>query len=88
METRVAVPFLHHQWTVPFYHSNGIKSCLLLEIIYGVTFYIPHDWLKNNQSGAASSTSTVPPHVHTFFKLTDLPFFPFDINDVTQNLDC
>ena len=49
-------------------------------------FYMPHDWLKNNQSRAAISTSAVPRHVSAFFKLTSL--FPFDANDITRNLDC
>ena len=43
-----------------------------LEIIYGVTFYVLLDWLKNNQSRDAISTSAVPLHVHVFFKLTSL----------------
>ena len=48
-------------------------------------FYEPRDWLKNNQSRGAISTSAVPPYVRAFFKLT--PFY-FDTNDVTRNLDC
>ena len=36
---------------------------------------MPRDWLKNNQSLAAISTSAVPQHVRAFFKLTSL--FPF-----------
>ena len=58
----------------------------LLEIIYGVTFYMPRDWLKNNQSRAAISTFAIPPHVHTLFKLTSL--YPFHATNVTRNLDC
>ena len=58
----------------------------VFEIIYEITFYAPLDWLKNNQSWAAISTSAIPPHVHAFFKLTDL--LPFDTNDVTRNLNC
>ena len=45
------------------------------------------DWLKNNQSRAAISTSAVPLHVCAFFKLTSF-FLTFDTNDVTRNLDC
>ena len=41
---------------------------VVLEIIYWVSFYM----LKNKQSQATMSTSAVPPHVHMFFKLTDL----------------
>ena len=49
-----------------------ISNEVLLKIIYGVTFYVLRDWLKNNQSRAAISTSAVTPHVRGFFKLTDL----------------
>ena len=53
-----------------FKNINVLK--VLLEIIYLVTFYMPRIWLKSNQSRVAIITSAVPPHVHAFFKLTDL----------------
>ena len=40
--------------------------------MYGVTFYVPRDWLFFNQSRGAISTSAVPPNVRAFFELTDL----------------
>ena len=58
-----------------------------MEIIYEVTFYVPHDWLKNKQLRATIKhichTTT-----HARVLQTNRPLFPFDINDITQNLDC
>ena len=44
----------------------------VLEINYRVTFYVPRDWLKNNRSQAAISTSAILPHMRASFKLTSL----------------
>ena len=79
-------------WTIMKCMTNYVAMIsyfnfvLVENIIYGVTFYVPRDWQKNNQSRATISTSAVPLHVCAFFKL--IPFFPFDTNDITRNLDC
>ena len=49
----------------------GIRVCIIGNYLRG-HFYVPSDWLKNNQSRAAIITSSVPPHVHAFFKLASL----------------